>query len=584
MINQESSAGKNLILNIGLAWTFALSSAQLVNAETEKTKADENSTTPAGGTVDTHDWQRFNPYKFQPSNKLVPSPSAVDKPSNIFQSSPLFPHDPTKSNIIFGRGTKSLPTEIYAKAYDVLQIGGKYYQAPGAGGSKIVVVDGESVTIYGTTVYTPLRDNRYVGNPGQVSPFDPTKIFYKDQNMWPSVIYGEPGKDVMIAGKKITVPAAGQVVILKVGKDGQLKLPSDASPGTAKANSTSDTASGGKSSSSSTGASSSGSSNGSTSSSSSAASKTSSTSPSGTGASSSGGSSSNSGTTGAGNSATANSGGTGTKDASTTSANLNAERAAAEKAAAEKSAAEKAASEKAASEKAAAEKAEAERAAAEKAAAEKAAAERVAAEKAAAEKAAAEKAAAEKAAAEKDAADKAAAEKALAEAIANMQTDMSLDKVAEKLAGEWGLVNTSTALTAKLKIQATGTSIEGIITDQGSGYIPAGKTRFSGNITGNPFQVTVLRAYPGFTDPYNEGGSLAVTSANDIKITAPTGNLILKRLSAFTPQQPSDSQSSGTQSQSSSSSSQQSGQSTGNGTSTSGSNSSQGTQSDIGCL
>ncbi len=158
---------------------------------------------------------------------------------------------------------------------------------------------------------------------------------------------------------------------------------------------------------------------------------------------------------------------------------------------------------------------------------------------------------------------------------------MSLERVAQALVGDWGLVNTSTTLSAKLKIQANGTSVEGIITDQGSGYIPAGKTRFSGNISGNPFQVTVLRAYPGFTDPYTEPGSLALESPTDIKITAKTGNLVLKRLSAFTPL---DARAQSQQGSSSSSAATQSAQGSANsGSALSGSNSSQGTQSDVSC-
>ena len=131
--------------------------------------ADSSNTNP-------NDWLHFNPYRYQPAIRLVPSPSATERQANIYSSFPSFPHDPSQANIVYGRGKKSLPTEIYAKAFDVLNIGGKFYQAPAAGESKHILVNGESITLLGTTVYTPLRDNRFVGNPANLSPFDPTRV------------------------------------------------------------------------------------------------------------------------------------------------------------------------------------------------------------------------------------------------------------------------------------------------------------------------------------------------------------------------------------------------------------------------
>lgn len=178
---------------------------------------------PSGGNVNPHDWAHFNPYKFEPANKLVPSSADNDRAANSYLNSPTFPHDPTRQNVIFGRGKDSLPTAIYAHAHEILQIASKYYQAPAAGESKTLVINGESITLYGTSVYTPLQDNRYVANPAQLSPFDPTRVFYKEKSTWPIVIYASPGQQISILGQKFTVPGPGQKQELIFGADGKLK-------------------------------------------------------------------------------------------------------------------------------------------------------------------------------------------------------------------------------------------------------------------------------------------------------------------------------------------------------------------------
>lgn len=188
------------------------------------TQAAAIESAPVGGNANTNDWAHFNPYKFHPADKLVPSSSVTDQDANTYRKgSPTFPHDPTKQNIVFGRGKDSLPTAIYARAHEILELAGKYYQAPAAGETKTIVVNGESISIFGTSVYTPLPDNRYVGNPAQLSPFDPSKVFYKDKSAWPAVIYASPGQQITIAGQKFTVPAAGQKTELIFGADGKLR-------------------------------------------------------------------------------------------------------------------------------------------------------------------------------------------------------------------------------------------------------------------------------------------------------------------------------------------------------------------------
>jgi hypothetical protein len=326
------------------------------------------------GSADYRDWGKFNPYKFEPSARLVPSPRYTAHESNLYlRGVPVFPHDPCRTNIIFGRGTKKLPTVIYAKAFDVLRLGEKYYQSPAAGKSKELTVDGQTVTIYGTSLYTPLADQRYVANTAQIKPFDPSLVFYKDKSNFPSLVYAKPGEEISIMGQKVTVPAAGKSVLITISRDGKIK---DGGGDSAKS-----------------------------------------------GSQDSNGRASDKSSNNGDNKLASALGGHGSGSSVNSSGALTG--AAAEKAAAEKAAAEKAAAEKAAAEKAAAEKAAAEKAAAEKAAAEKAAAEKAAAEKAAAEKAAAEKAAAEQAAAEKAAAEKAAAEKAAAEKAAGQRSSDS---------------------------------------------------------------------------------------------------------------------------------------------------------------
>ena len=473
-----------LLLTLSLSLIFG---SQLTCNQATPAESISAASGTSGGSTDPRDWQRFNPYRFQPAERLVPNASATGRRSNIYlHGIPVFPHDPSRSNLIYGRGLKSLPTAIYAKAFDVLQIAGKYFQAPAAGASKQVVVGGESVTLYGTTVYTPLRDNRFVGNPAQISPFDPTRVFYKENDLWPSVIYAEPGSELVIAGQRVMVPAAGQFKILAVSKDGQLKESGDQS-GTPK-NGSREGVGGGDNRS---GGSAAGSGSGSRSST-----------ESGTGSSSGSGTASSS-AVGAGSTGTA---GDGSKAGSSS------------------------------------------------------AAAKVAAEKAAAEKAAADKAAADKAAADKAAADKVAADKALASQSPSTSgsqppeqaptappgevlyipsevgpptpSEMAAREAASSLyniSGEWATKNTTTSNTFRLRIDYAGTYITATIVDQGTGYIPAGKIRFKGEYFSNPFEVTVQRAYPGYTNPYWESGTLSVIDSANIAIVAKTGNLILQR-------------------------------------------------------
>lgn len=181
-------------------------------------------------TSEKIDWLNFDPYNFKPAGKLVPNPLLTPKKANSYLKRPSFPSDPKRSNLIYGRGPKSLPTVIYAKAFDVLLIANKYYQAPAAGESKFLTLNGQSVVIYGTSFYTPLKDLRLVANPAQISPFDPNRVFYKENDVWPSVIYGEPGKTISIAGKTFTVPAAGQSVVISVTADANVQQPGQDAP------------------------------------------------------------------------------------------------------------------------------------------------------------------------------------------------------------------------------------------------------------------------------------------------------------------------------------------------------------------
>lgn len=206
--------------NVLLSFSIALVSCTLLSPPSLLAAADISRET---GSANCRDWGHFNPSKFQLPHKLVPSATVTPAKARRFQAMPAFPHDPCRTNIIYGRGQKELPTEIYAKAYDILQIGRQYYQAPGAGESKQIIVKGQPITIYGMTWYTPLPNNEWVGNPVQVSPFDPTRVFYKDKDMWPSVVYGEPGKEIMIANRKFTVPPAGETSTVIIYDDGRSK-------------------------------------------------------------------------------------------------------------------------------------------------------------------------------------------------------------------------------------------------------------------------------------------------------------------------------------------------------------------------
>jgi hypothetical protein len=335
----------------------------------------------AGGSSDYRDWIHFNPTKFKPAERLVPSAGLLPIKSQIFsRGNPTFPHDPTRANVVFGRGQESLPTEIYAKAFDILSIKNKFFQAPAAGDFRAITVEGKSITLYGTTAYTPLSNLAFVGNPVQVAPFNPTRIFYQENDMWPSVIYGEPGQEIAVAGQKLTVPASGKKVFAIFDKNGRFKgLSSEESK---------------------------------------------------SGKNETDGSKQENKQTE--KSATEHSAAdkTATEKASKTSNEKSAEKSTAEKTSTEKSATEKSVTEKTAAEKSAAEKSAAE-AAAEKAAAEKAAAEKAAAEAAAKSAAeAAAKSAAEAAA--KSAAE--AAAKSAAEAAAKSAAEAAAKSAAEAAA------------------------------------------------------------------------------------------------------------------------------------------------------
>ncbi len=507
----------------------------------------ETSVKSTAGSANQNDWLHFNPQKFSAPERLVPAASVAPAKSGSFEKGvPSFPHDPTHTNVIYGRGKDELPTAIYAKAFDVLTIGGKLFQTPAAGEVKQISVNGQAIALYGTTVYTPLPNTAMVANPVQIQPFDPSRVFYKDKDTWPAVIYAVPGKQITIANQTFVVPPAGQTLALIFDASGHLKQ----SPQSSGAKSNPD------------------------------ANKES---------SKSGEQSDNKSGTGSSNQPAAEK--TATEKAATEKAaseKAAAEKAAAEKAvekavlekaAAEKAAAERAASEKAAAEKAAAAKLAAEKAAAEKAASEKAAAERAAAEKAAAERAAAEKAALERAAAEKAAAEKAAAEQAAAEAAASAARAAAEKAAADKAAadkaaadkaaadqaaadkaaadkaaadksaadkaaaeeelrkkvspadlnGVWSLTNLATTHSSRVRIANSGSAIEATIADQGNGYIPVGQMRFKGNYVSNPFPGTTQRSYPNFSNPYMESAVITVIDRDYITVVGATGDLLVIR-------------------------------------------------------
>lgn len=176
-----------------------------------------------GGSGDPRDWAIFNPWKFRPENLLIPAPHIVPRKTLFYTNEVAFPHDPTRTNVIYGRGSKSLPTVLYARAFDVLQLSGKFFQAPPAGESKTFTVDGKTITIYGTTWYTPLANYSFVGNPVQISPFDPARVYYRDKDLWPAIIYGVPGQTVTIANQQFTFPAAGKSEVLIAAADGRIR-------------------------------------------------------------------------------------------------------------------------------------------------------------------------------------------------------------------------------------------------------------------------------------------------------------------------------------------------------------------------
>lgn len=179
--------------------------------------------------ADPSNWAHFNPRLYRSQKRLVPSPSSVPKSASSYKKgSPMFPHDPTKQSVVFGQGQCSWATEIYAKAYDFLAFPQGYVQVPAAGESREVTVAGQRLTIYGTSCYTPLKESASA-NPVSVKPFDPTRIFYKPNEIWPAVIYGEPGSEVSIANQKLHFPGAGEKLIVTFDANGRVVAASSAS-------------------------------------------------------------------------------------------------------------------------------------------------------------------------------------------------------------------------------------------------------------------------------------------------------------------------------------------------------------------
>lgn len=184
------------------------------------------------GNANPKDWASFNPAKFKQAKKLVPAANIVVPGAAVFDNPPFFPNDPTFANVIFGRGQKDFPTAIYSKAFDVLNIGGKLFKTPRAGQVKRIVVDKQSIAVYGTTWYTPLPDNRFVANPVRVAPFDPTRVFYNEKDLWPRVIYGPAGQKVKIANQEVEFPGPGESLEVVFTADGRCKnVPNVAAPG-----------------------------------------------------------------------------------------------------------------------------------------------------------------------------------------------------------------------------------------------------------------------------------------------------------------------------------------------------------------
>lgn len=180
--------------------------------------------TPAGAVPkdgqasisDPNDWRRFNPKHSK--GEVIPSAALIPDELMIYkEGSPSFPHDPSKTSMVFGRGEKYHPTEIYAKAFDPVMVDGKPVSAPAAGQSiEFELPDKGKVALWGTTCYTPLSDTRCILNTLGVAPFNPNRIFFTSSNGASAVIYGDPESSIMIMGQYQSFPAGGATQKLSV--------------------------------------------------------------------------------------------------------------------------------------------------------------------------------------------------------------------------------------------------------------------------------------------------------------------------------------------------------------------------------
>lgn len=165
---------------------------------------------------DPYEWHYFNPKHSK--GEVIPSAAVLpDELTSYKDGAPSFPHDPSRNSLIFGRGEKFHPTEIYAKAFDPVIVEGNPVAAPAAGRSlDIKLTDKSTVTIWGTTCYTPLSDTRSIVNVLSISPYDPNRIFYTSADHHSVVVYGEPDSTVMIMGRYMGFPAASATSQTKI--------------------------------------------------------------------------------------------------------------------------------------------------------------------------------------------------------------------------------------------------------------------------------------------------------------------------------------------------------------------------------
>lgn len=158
---------------------------------------------------DHNNWKTFNPK--QSKGEVIPSSALIPNEGMFYPDGPpAFPHDPSKRSVVFGRGKKHHPTEIYAKAYDPVLIEGKLYVAPAAGKRlDVTLSDKTKATIWGTTYYTPLSDTSFIQNIIGMSPYDADRTFFTGRHQMSVVIYGDPNTPVLIMGRYFSFPAGG---------------------------------------------------------------------------------------------------------------------------------------------------------------------------------------------------------------------------------------------------------------------------------------------------------------------------------------------------------------------------------------